>query len=163
MIIWIIGKSGSGKTYFAKKIFNYYQNKKKIFWIDGDEFRKFITYNLGYDYKSRMQNSKKIIDFCRYLESKKYIVICSILSIFKEHQKLNRKIFKKYYQIYLKAEQKILEIRNKKKIYSKIKNIVSKDIEFPEPYKSDLIITNNFKNGQKIFQIILKKLNTKLL
>lgn len=110
-----------------------------------------------------MQNSKKIIDFCRYLESKKYIVICSILSIFKEHQKLNRKIFKKYYQIYLKAEQKTLEIRNKKKIYSKIKNIVSKDIEFPEPYKSDLIIINNFKDSQKIFQIILKKLNVKLL
>ena len=28
MVVWIIGLSGSGKTFFAKKIFENYKNKK---------------------------------------------------------------------------------------------------------------------------------------
>ena len=41
MVVWIIGKSGVGKSYFAKKILNKLKiKKKKIFWIYGDKFRK---------------------------------------------------------------------------------------------------------------------------
>ena len=49
MVVWIIGLSGSGKTFFAKKIFENYKNKKKIITIDGDEVRKYITYRLKYN------------------------------------------------------------------------------------------------------------------
>ena len=41
MVVWIVGMSGSGKTYFAKKLCEHLKkNKKKIIWIDGDDFRK---------------------------------------------------------------------------------------------------------------------------
>ena len=83
MVVWIIGLSGSGKTFFAKKIFENYKNKKKIITIDGDEVRKYITYRLKYNISDRKKNSLIISDLCRYLESKGYIVICSILSIFR--------------------------------------------------------------------------------
>ena len=42
MVIWIIGLSGTGKSYLAKKIFTKLVTKKKII-IDGDEVRKYIT------------------------------------------------------------------------------------------------------------------------
>ena len=49
MVVWIIGKSGVGKSYFAKKILNKLKiKKKKIFWIDGDKFRKKYSKDLGY-------------------------------------------------------------------------------------------------------------------
>ena len=124
MVVWIIGKSGSGKSFFAKKIAKILNKKKNVFWLDGDEFRKYISYDIGYSIKDRKINSKKVQDFCKFLETKNYYVICSILSIFPEHQKKNKKIFKKYKQIYLKFENKILEKRNNKKVYSKKKNIV---------------------------------------
>ena len=106
-------------------------------------------------------NSKRIQNFCSYLENKKFVVVCSILSIFPDHQKINRKIFKKYKQIYIKVDDKILSKRNNKKIYSKKKNVVGKDINFKKPYKSDLILTNNFKDTHKKLKIILKTLNEK--
>ena len=41
MVIWIIGESGSGKSFLAKKLFKEFRLKKeKIYWIDGDLFRK---------------------------------------------------------------------------------------------------------------------------
>ena len=156
MVIWIIGLSGSGKSFYAKQI------KKKIsnsIIVDGDEVRKHITTKLGYSSKDRKENSLMIIKLCSFLESSGFNVICPILSIFPQHQKKNRKIFKKYYQIYIEARKEDIVSRNKKKIYSLKKNVVGKDIKFPKPYKNNLTIINKFdqaykKNIKKIISLI---------
>ena len=158
MVIWIIGLSGSGKSFYAKEI------KKKIsnsIIVDGDEVRKYITTKLGYSSKDRKENSLMIIKLCSFLESKGFNVICPILSIFPQHQKKNRKIFKKYYQIYIEVNKEDIVSRNKKKVYSLKKNVVGKDIKFPKPYKSNLIIKNKFdksykKNIKRIISLIKK-------
>ena len=158
MVIWIIGKSGSGKTYlakFLKKKIRY----KNIKWIDGDKFRLKYSKDLGYSKKDREINSKRISKMCKTYENKKYLVICSILSIFRAHQKNNRDLFEKYIQIYIKCDSKKLVLRNNKKIYSKNKFVVGKDIFFPKPFKSDFIITNTFK---PIFLIKAKKIISKI-
>lgn len=164
MVIWIIGESGSGKSYLAKKLFKEFKIKKeKIYWIDGDLFRKKYSNDLGYTIKDREKNSFRIQKHCKSKEATNNIVLCSILSIFKKHQKKNRKIFKKYFQIYIKANKKILKKRNNKNIYSKKKNVVGKDIKFPYPYNSDMVITNKF-NSKFILNInkIIKKIYEKL-
>ena len=108
MVIWLIGISGSGKSFYSKKIYNLIKKRKKTILIDGDEVRKYITYNLKYSKKDREKNSLIISDICHFLEKKGYIVICSILSIFKKHQNRNRNLFQKYLQIYIKSDFKKL-------------------------------------------------------
>ena len=39
MVIWFIGKSGSGKSFYANKLLKKIKNKNKIH-IDGDDVRK---------------------------------------------------------------------------------------------------------------------------
>jgi len=107
----------------------------------------------------RKKNSKRIQNFCKKYDEKGYLVICSILSIFKNHQKINIKKFSNYFQIYIKTDTKILKFRNNKMIYSKKKNVVGKDIPFPEPYKSNVIIKNDFK---KTFLNNIKKIENKI-
>ena len=160
MVIWLIGLSGSGKSFYADKIFKKLKKKnRKAIVIDGDEIRKYITYDLKYSLKDREKNSKIIEKICNFLENKGFIVICAILSIFKKHQKENRKLFKKYVQVYIKANKDKIVKNNNKKIYSLKKNIVGKDIKFFSPHKSNLEINNNFKddykkNLNKIFKLI---------
>jgi adenylylsulfate kinase len=151
MVIWIIGLSGSGKTYLAKKIFKDLEKKnKKCFLVDGDVVRKYISYNLGYSIRDRKVNSKIIADLCKFLEINGYIVICSVLSIFPSHQKNNRKKFKKYIQIYLESDlNKLIKI-NSKKIYSQ-KSVVGKDIKFPTPYKSHFILNRSDSKKYKYY------------
>ena len=86
-------------------------------------------------------------------------VICSILSIFTEHQKKNRDKFKNYFQIFINSNISNLKKRNVRKVYAK-KNVVGKNIKFPKPYKSDLVIENKFTpySDKKINKII-KKIN----
>ena len=88
MVIWITGMSGSGKTFYANKICTHLKKKyKNIFFIDGDEIRKYINYKLRYSVSDRRKNSKFIQDLCKYLEKKNLLVVCAILSIFPSHQK----------------------------------------------------------------------------
>ena len=60
MVIWVIGKSGSGKSFLAKNLIKQIKKiykKKKILWIDGDDFRKKFSSDLGYSLLDR----KKIL------------------------------------------------------------------------------------------------------
>lgn len=161
MVIWLIGLSGSGKSFYADKIYKELQKKnKKVIIIDGDEIRKYITYDLKYNLKDREKNSKVIQKICNFLEKKGFIVICAILSIIKKHQKENHKLYKKYVQVYIKANKNTIFKNNNKKIYSLKKNIVGKDIKFLRPYKSNLVINNNFKdNYKKNLNKIIKMIN----
>lgn len=161
MVIWLIGLSGSGKSFYADKIYKELQKKnKKVIIIDGDEIRKYITYDLKYNLKDREKNSKVIQKICNFLEKKGFIVICAILSIIKKHQKENHKLYKKYLQVYIKANKNTIFKNNNKKIYSLKKNIVGKDIKFLRPYKSNLVINNNFKdNYKKNLNKIIKMIN----
>ena len=161
MVIWIIGKSGVGKSYFAKKIFDKLKLKiKKIIWVDGDKFRLKYSNDLGYSIKDRRLNSSRLQKHCLNYDKKKYLVICSVLSIFPDHQKYNKKIFNKYLQIHITVDQKILNERNNKKIYSEKKNVVGKDIKFPKPYRSNLVIKNCY---DKKFLENLKTVNRMIL
>jgi len=164
MVIWIIGRSGVGKTYLSKNLYKKLKKKiKKIVWIDGDEFRKKYSKDLKYSTSDRKENSKRIQAFCKKKENKNTMVICSILSIFKSHQKKNHKFFSKYIQIHIKANLKKIMLRNNKKIYSKNKNVVGKDLKFPKPYKSHIEITNYFNNNfLKNIKKIEKKIYEKL-
>ena len=87
MVIWLIGISGSGKSFYGKKLFSLISKKKKVIHIDGDEVRKYLSYELKYSKKDREKNSLLISDLCNFLEKKGYLVICSILSIIKKHQR----------------------------------------------------------------------------
>ena len=160
MVVWIIGLSGSGKSFLANKIYKkLIKKRKKVIWIDGDDVRKYLTYNLGYSIADRKKNSKLIADLCKFLENKGFIVICSILSIFKDHQKINRKKFKKYLQIYIKSNLEKLKKKNNNNVYQNKRNVVGKNITFPTPYKSYFIIDRDNKiNYSKTFKKIISRI-----
>ena len=103
-----------------------------------------------------------IQNLCKFLEIQKFNVICPILSIFPEHQKKNRKIFKKYIQIHLESSIKELQNKSQKIVYSLKKNVVGKDIKFPNPYKSHFTFQNKYNNSYKLMiNKILNKVNGK--
>ena len=150
MIIWITGLSGAGKTILAKAL---YKDVKKRFpntlWIDGDILRKHFQNTKKFDQKSRIEQYKKMIRLAKFCYEQKINIIISVLYFNDFIFKNNKKIFKNYFQIYLKANIKDLIKRDSKKVYSQNINkkkpfLVGIDIKWNEPKKSDLIIENFF-------------------
>ena len=145
MVIWIIGMSGSGKTFTANYLKKKIQSKfrKKTIQIDGDQLRKLTNNDLGYDINSRRINSLRMQNFCKYLESQGFIVVCSILSIFSEHRKKNKKIFNSYKEIFIYSELEQILKRDKRNIYKKNTNVVGKHIKYSIPKNYDYLVKNN--------------------
>ena len=89
MIVWIIGLSGSGKSFLANKIYkNLNKKRKKVICIDGDEIRKYI----GHTMEDRKINANRICKLCKFLDDQNIDVVTSILSIFPESRKWCRRM-----------------------------------------------------------------------
>lgn len=74
--IWLFGLSGSGKTYLSKKLF---KRKKNSFLIDGDEVRKLISFDLGYNVSDRIKQNKRVIGLAKIvIKNGFYPIISSV-------------------------------------------------------------------------------------
>ena len=154
--LWIIGKSGSGKSCNKRIISKKIKTNRKII-VDGDEVRKYFTNKLECTQKDR-KNSIFIQKICKFLEDKNIIVICSILSIFGVIKR-ETKNYKKYIQVLVEADTSTLLKRNNKGIYAK-KKCSWKRYRFSKPYKSHYLIKNFFsKKIVKVLAPFAKRLN----
>ena len=165
MVIWILGLSGSGKSYISKKLQK--KLKKNFIIIDGDVIRSIFENDLGHTKKDRKKNANRISKLVAYLSNNGCNIIVSVLSLFPELLIWNRKKIKNYYEIFIDVPLNKLIRRNSKQIYRKNKkinkNIVGLDIKFTKPKSSDLILENKFnrdslnKNIKTIEQFLKKK------
>lgn len=120
--LWLFGISGSGKTYLTKKIS---KKIKKPFIIDGDEIRKFISFDLGYKKFDRIKQNKRVLGLAKIVIKNGYFPVIS--SVY-----LDPKVF-------IEAKKNKIKVLNvvaqpskiNKKIKNK-KNIVGKDIKQPK-------------------------------
>ena len=136
--LWLFGLSGSGKTYLSNKI------SKKVkypFIIDGDEVRKFISYDLSYKKSDRIKQNKRVLGLAKIAIKNGYFPIIS--SVY-----LDPKIFNEAKKNKIRIVN-VLRSNNftNKKLGNK-KNIVGKSIKQP---KLKCEIFDNTKN--KLFHI----------
>lgn len=131
--LWLFGLSGSGKTYLSKKI------SKKIkysFIIDGDEVRKFISYDLGYKKSDRTKQNRRVMGLAKIVIKNGYYPIIS--SVY-----LDPKIFieAKKNKIRVVNVLRLRKLTNRKLVNKK--NIVGMSIKQPK-FKCE-----TFKNTSK--------------
>lgn len=144
MVIWIIGLSGSGKTTLANILKKKLTKKKyRFIHVDGDAVRKIYDKKVGYSFKERSVNAKRISFLVKFLADQKINLIVSVLSNYPKWLKWNKRNLRKYNQIYLKTDLKILKKRKPKLYQKKTKNVVGMDIEFHEPKNNNFVITNS--------------------
>ena len=74
MVIWIIGLSGSGKTYISNKLNKNKKNLKHLIGLDGDEIRKYLTYDFVI-IKKIEKKFKKNSRFIKVFRKKGFLVI----------------------------------------------------------------------------------------
>lgn len=154
MIIWIIGKSNVGKSAIGSCLTKMMQEKyPNTIFIDGDKFREMMGNDLGHTKEDRYKNAKRIEEFCVYMEKQGINVVFALLSIFPDVQKSIRDRVSNYFQVYLTASEETLKSRDERGVYNNEKNVVGKDIDFPMPYKSDLVIKNDITTGSSLEKI----------
>ena len=137
--IWFYGLSGSGKTMLSKTIKKKFNN---IILIDGDEVRKNISFDLGYESKDRDIQITRVFGLCKMIIKEDYTPVAStvwfnkkILNACKKEKILPIKINRK----------KMKDIFKNHKTYKNKKNIVGIDIKY-DNFKTKIITNYNNKS-----------------
>ena len=164
MDIWNAWNRAYSKHYFD-------HNKKRIknlILIDGDDFRKSMNDDLGYNIKDRETNALRLIKLAKYFSNQKVNVIISANLVFQKYRNWCKKNISNFLEIYIWSKTAILNKRNKKKIfYKQKKNVLGQDISVKKPINPHLIIENNnskkkFLNKIKLINYTVKKRKIKI-
>ena len=148
--IWFYGTAGTGKTLASKFL------KKKIknsILLDGDQVRKYVSFDLGYSIKDREVQIKRVFGISKLIiQSEKIPIISTVYMNTNIKKKLkNENIF------LVKIVRNFEKIKNRKHIYNKkMKNVIGVDISYPRIRNSFQIINDNsinefYKKLSKIF------------
>lgn len=158
MIIWIAGLSGSGKTTlaaaFSQKLRPTIPN---LVLLDGDVIRQLYGNDLGYTEADRVLQIKRIQNLGVFLERQGIIVIVAALYARDDLLQENRKIFEKYFEVYLEADLELLKARETKDLYKNalngnMPNVVGVDIPWNAPRNPDLVF--NLSEGMAPGQMV---------
>ena len=164
VVFWVTGLAGSGKTTIAKKLKTKIQKKYgPTIVLSGDEIRSIFNIK-GYDYSQRLLAVQKYQKIIKKLSMQKINVIFAVIGMIDKIRKKNKILFKNYVEIYITANFDKLQKKDKKKLYSKGKNVVGKDIKPELPKRPNIKIKNDFKESpskiaDKVFIRISKILN----
>ena len=86
--------------------------------FSGDNLRKIFDLK-GYDYNGRSKIVKKYSNFIKFILNQKINVVFAVIGMMDHARAYNRKIFKNYFEIYIKADFfSILKKNNKKRLYA---------------------------------------------
>ena len=150
-LIWITGLSGSGKTTIGKNLYDYIkQNNNDYIHLDGDDIRIMLGDLGSFSVEGRKKTAETYSRMCKYLTGCGINVIISTISLYHSVHEYNRKNNKKYFEILLEVDKKVLITRNKHGLYNPgVKNVMSID-QVPEfPNNPDLKLNNNLKSNLK--------------
>tara|TARA_Y100000816_G_scaffold268508_1_gene230773 strand:- start:429 stop:893 length:465 start_codon:yes stop_codon:yes gene_type:complete len=147
--LWFFGLAGSGKTFCSKLSYNLVKKKMIPILLDGDNFRKQISFDLKYTKHDREIQLKRLYGASKILIENKVFPI--VTSVFMNKETLKKCKMSKILVIKIQRDyNKIIKSRD---IYKKEKNVVGKDI-FYQNLKTEVINNTDkkylYKNLKKL-------------
>ena len=161
IIFWITGISGSGKSTLSKMIYSFIKKKfGPTIILSGDNLRRIFKLN-KYDKNYRMHIGKQYTNLLKLISKNKVNILFSVVALFHEQHKYNRKHLKNYLEILIDTNFKQVKNRKEKFFYKKnINNIWGKDIKPKYPKKPHITLKNNFKKSKILLsKELIKKIN----
>jgi len=170
LTVLFTGYSGAGKSFFANAL------KKQLFikninayHLDGDEFRKDISKDLGFSLTDRSENIRRAAEVCKLLNNAGVMVLASFIAPLRQHRLLIKKTVEthKYLEIFVNTSLKTCKKRDVKQLYKRaekgeIKNMTGIDAPYEKPINPDFIISENNTTDSivlEILNIITEKMN----
>lgn len=172
MIIQFCGLSGAGKTTIAKRAKEKLQNLNvAVEIIDGDEYRHFISKDLGFSKADRMENIRRLGFIANKFSQHNIIAILCAINPYDEIRKEIKAKYQDVKTVFINCTLDELFKRDTKGLYkkallpegdlNKINNLTGVNDPFEIPANADLTIDTEKENIEasvdKLVSFVLKK------
>jgi len=153
MVYWITGLSGAGKTSVGEILVDLLrkQNRNVVF-LDGDIMRSVFGDSFGYSYEERKNLGFIYARLCKMLAEQGLTVVCCTIAMFDVLREWNAANISGYTEVYLKVPFSVLKTRNKKGLYSELKEEPS--FEYPKNPHLTVNGDGTFTPGEIALQIL---------
>ena len=123
--LWFFGLAGTGKSFASEYVAS---EIEKPFILDGDQVRKTVSFDLGYDLPSRGIQIKRVFGLCQLVINNGYFPVASTVYMNNEVKDLCEKENIKLIEI----ERSFAELERIRPLYKSDKNVIGKDINIKE-------------------------------
>ncbi len=149
-VLWFTGLSGSGKSTIANALEEMlYKNGNITYLLDGDNVRRGLNKDLGFDENSRIENIRRIGEVSKLFIDSGHIVLSAFISPFTSDRNMARSLveYGEFIEVFIDTPFTVCEQRDPKGLYKKarkgaIKNFTGIDSPYEKPIKPEIHIKN---------------------
>ena len=144
-VLWLTGLPCSGKTTLADGLKKELTKQGAgVVVLDGDDFRKSVSPDLGYSKKDRDLNIRRAGYIAKLLSDNGVCVICAFVSPYRKTRGEVRKKVGNFIEVYVKASVNICKQRDIKGLWKKaqqgdLKGLTGYDDPYEEPTNAELV------------------------
>lgn len=147
-VVWIIGYPNAGKTAVASEVCKRMrEGGRPVVLLDGDEIRRIFSLEaMDYDRPGRLRNARRIGLLAETLSGQGIPVVVAANTLFKEAQEEHRSRIPGYFEVFLKASERLRRSRDgEKDLYGRFdrgetKDVLGLDLPGDEPAHPHLTI-----------------------
>ena len=161
-VFWFTGLSGSGKSTVAEAAnTRFTQDGVKVLMLDGDDVRRRLHRDLGFNESDIKTNNSLIAELCEKNRRNYDVIFVPIISPFRSSRAAaRRRLSPGFFEIYVQASVNIVRKRDVKGLYSmadrgEIINLIgfSPGSIYEPPTDADLALPTGLKSEQTIIDM----------
>ena len=154
-VIFIHGLSGSGKSTIGKALYENLSKKTKLIYIDGDEFRSGLSYDLGFSLEDRKENIRRLMEMCKILLNNETSVIISFIAPTEEIRNIIRDNIKALLEVWCDKPLFMCEKDDPKGLYKQnLNDFTGKTQLYEKPLKHDVELATHKTNVEDCVFIV---------
>jgi sulfate adenylyltransferase len=168
-VVLFTGLSGSGKSTIARAVAERLQDDgaANVVLLDGDEMRRRISQDLGFDRASRNKNVERIAEAAALIASQGGVAIAAPIAPFIEGRARAREIASAaapYLLVYISTPLEVCESRDRKGLYAKarageVKEFTGISSPYEAPKDADLVIDASVVPVERAVEEVLELLD----
>ncbi|RLT54154.1 MAG: adenylyl-sulfate kinase [Chloroflexi bacterium] len=171
-VVLFTGLSGSGKSTIARAVAERLQDDgaANVVLLDGDEMRRRISQDLGFDRASRNKNVERIAEAAALIASQGGVAIAAPIAPFTEGRARAREITAAaapYLLVYISTPLEVCESRDRKGLYAKartgeVKEFTGISSPYEAPTDADLVIDASVVPVERAVDQVLELLGRRI-
>ncbi len=162
--LWLTGLPSAGKTTLSRELAPLLRARgRKVEILDGDEVRRGLSADLGFDRTSREQHAMRVAFVAKVLVRNDVVPIVALISPYARSRREARRQIGRFVEVFLRTPLEVCEQRDVKGLYRKarageIHDFTGVDDPYEPPDDAEVVLDTTRMSPQESAQYVVGEL-----